>query len=129
MFVNIHIGLDVNRVPQELRQKSPFQRFSVHLNFILGEIPGNIAVGGFGLRIHFVHQFGVFHLGGFNQPLCFDAVHHDGLRIKTVWSAAPHIVALGTPGVKGVRHAHLDAFPFQLGEHDADIEHRPAHRG
>ena len=129
IFVNIHIGLDVNRISQKLAHKAALQCLSIHHDFILGKIPGNVAVGVLRLGIHFIHKLGVVHLSVFNQPLCFDTVHDDGLRIKTVWSPAPHIVALGTPGIKSVLHTHLDAFPFQLGEHDADIEHRPAHRG
>ena len=44
-------------------------------------------------------------------------------------ASGPAIVAFGTPGIESVLHTHLDAFAFQLGKDNADVEHRPAHWG
>ena len=129
VFVDVHIGLDIDRVSQQFRDKGPLQGFSIDINGVFDKVPGYIAVGAARLRIHLVHQLGKIHFRIFHQLLCLDPVHDDGLSIKTVWRPAPHIVAFGTPGIKSVLHAHLDAFPFQLGKHDTDIEHRPAHWG
>ena len=105
------------------------QRFVIDLDRVLDKVPGYVAVGIARLRVHLEHQLGKIHFRGFHQLFCLDPVHDDGLRVKTVWRPAPHIVAFGTPGIKSVLHTHLDAFPFKLGEHNTDIEHRPAHWG
>ena len=39
-----------------------------------------------------------------------------------------HFEAPLTAGVVSVRHPLLYRFPFQLGEHDTDIQHSPPHR-
>ena len=40
-----------------------------------------------------------------------------------------HLKAPLTAGVVSVRYPLLYRFPFKLGEHDTDIQHRPPHRG
>ena len=37
--------------------------------------------------------------------------------------------AFQAPGIVGVRDALLDGLPFQLGEHNADVQHGPPHWG
>ena len=40
-----------------------------------------------------------------------------------------HLEASLAAGIISVRHPLLYRFPFKLGEHDTDIQHRPPHRG
>jgi len=129
VFVDVHICLDIDGVSQQFGDKGPLERLVIDLNGVFDKVPGYIAVGIARLRVHLKHQLGKIHFRVFHQLLCLDPVHNDGLGIKAVWRSAPHIVAFGTPGIKSVLHTHLDAFPFQLGKYDTDIEHRPAHRG
>ena len=105
------------------------QRLVIDLDGVFDKVPGYIAVGIARLRIHLKHELGKIHFRIFHQLLCLDPVHNDGLGIKAVWRPAPHIVAFGTPGIESVLHTHLDAFAFQLGKDNADVEHRPAHWG
>ena len=105
------------------------QRLVIDLDGVFDKVPGYIAVGIARLRIHLKHELGKIHFCIFHQLLCLDPVHNDGLGIKAVWRPAPHIVAFGTPGIESVLHTHLDAFAFQLGKDNADVEHRPAHWG
>ena len=44
-------------------------------------------------------------------------------------SLAAHVEAFQAPGIVGIRDVLLDGLPFQLGEHNADIQHGPPHWG
>ena len=49
--------------------------------------------------------------------------------MEAVGGRAAHVKTVLAAGIVGIGHALLDGFAFKLGEHDADIQHRPAHRG
>ena len=58
VFVDVHIGLDVNGVSQQLRDKGPLQRLVIDLDGVFDKVPGYIAVGIARLRIHLKHELG-----------------------------------------------------------------------
>ena len=82
------------------------------------------------VSVHLIHlpdkgRFGWLYY----QLLCAHPVHHIRLCPKSVGRFAAHFEAPLTAGVPCVLHPLLYRFPFKLGEHDTDIQHRPPHRG
>ena len=49
--------------------------------------------------------------------------------MEAVGGRAAHVKTVLAAGIVGVGHALLDGFTFKLGEHNADIQHGPPHRG
>ena len=49
--------------------------------------------------------------------------------MEAVGGRAAHVKTVLAAGIVGIGHALLDGFTFELGEHDADIQHGPPHRG
>ena len=55
-------------------------------------------------------------------------VHLDRLCMEAIRGFPTHLETSLAAGIVSVRYSLLYGFPFKLGEHDTDIQHRPPHR-
>ena len=127
-FVHFQIGLGVNGVAEHLGDKATGQFLVVNQDALVREVPGDVPERGGGLGVHFKHQPGNvrrFRVG--LHHFCADALNSGGFKLKAERGRAAHVKTALAPGIVSVRHPLLNGFPFQLGKHDADVQHGPAH--
>ena len=126
--LHFQIGLGVNGVAEHLGDKATGQFLVVNQDALVREVPGDVPERGGGLGVHFKHQPGDvrrFRVG--LHHFCADALNGGGFQLETERGRAAHVKTALAPGIVSVRHPLLNGFPFQLGEHDADVQHGPAH--
>ena len=93
------------------------------------KLGGDIVERNARVDVHIVHLANKRRLGWFNyQLLCMDAVNDDRLRPKSIRRSPAHFETALTPSIPCVLHSLLDSFSLQLREHNADVQHGPAHR-
>ena len=129
-LIQFQVGLRIYRVAEQLGEEGTEQRFSVNLDVVFLKVPADVPEGGPGLGVHFKHQaymVGSCRVG--HNHFCADALNRGRLQPETVGGLAAHVEAFQAPGIVGVRDALLDGLPFQLGEHNADVQHGPPHWG
>ena len=98
-------------------------------NPLFRKVPGNVPIGGCGLGVHLKHQPDICRFVWiYHQLFCVDTVHLNRLCMKAVRGFPTHLEASLAAGIVSVRYPLLYRFPFKLGEHDTDIQHRPPHR-
>ena len=110
--------------------ETPAQFLFVDQDALLGEVPGDVSKRRGRLGVHFKHQLGdIRRVRVRHHHFCADTLDGGELQLEAVGGRAAHVETALAPGIVSVGHALLDGFPFKLGEHDADIQHGPAHRG
>jgi len=129
-LVHIEVGLRVNGISQKLGDKAPCHFLAVDQDALVGKVTGDVPERGCGLRVHFKHQ--LCNICRFRVRLhhfCADALNGGRLQLEAVGGRAAHVKTVLAAGIVGIGHALLDGFTFKLGEHNADIQHGPPHRG
>ena len=125
------ISFHVNGVAQQLAEAGGIPGVSPVLgDVMIFQIADHIGKGVVGICVQAIDQqdllclFGDGHVAG-----GMDALKHCVCQLKTVGDPAAHVQTQAAAGIIGVGHPFLDGFPFQLGKHDADVEHGPADGG
>ena len=111
-----------------MRNKAPFQLLAVNQDVVFGEVPGNISERRGRLGVHLEHQPGdIRRVGVRDHHFCAYALEGSRLQLETERGGPAHVETTLTPGIVSVGYTFLDCLSLQLGKHDADVQHGPAH--
>ena len=127
-FIQLQVCRGVNRAAKQLRDRPPFQFLAVNQDIIFSEVPGNIPERRGRLGVHLKHQTGNIRRGGVRDHyFCADTLECGRFQLEAERGRTAHVKSALTPGVVGAGHTLLNGFTLQLGKHNTDIQHSPAH--
>ena len=129
-LVQLQVGLGIDRIAEQLGDKAPFQFLAVNQDIVFSKVPGNISERRGRLGVHLEHQPGDVCCGRVrDHHFRADALNGSRLQLEAERSGTAHVETTLAPGIVSVGHPLLDCLALQLGKHNADIQHGPAHWG